>query len=76
MLEKMMDLWPFGCRHSNLSVPFSTEMARQVQAPLDTPSEELPAGCSHYVVCLKCGRRFGYDWSAMKIIKSRLKAIG
>lgn len=51
------------------------DMARQHQAHLDW-TEELPAGCSHYVVCLDCGRRFGYDWSAMKVIKNRLKTAG
>lgn len=44
-------------------------------------ADELPPGCSHYVVCLKCGRRFGYDWSLMRVIKSKaiktkLKAAG
>jgi hypothetical protein len=68
MLEKVLKLWPFGCRHSQLSVPFSVESARQHQAHVDTPDEELPANCSHYVVCLKCGRRLGYDWSEMRIV--------
>jgi hypothetical protein len=73
MLEKVFNL--FGCRHTRLSVPFSMETARQNQAHLDW-SEELPTGCSHYVVCLDCGRRFGYDWSEMKVIKTRMKAAG
>ena len=34
-------------------------------------TDELPPGCSHYVVCLKCGRRFGYDWGSMKVIKTK-----
>ena len=67
MLEKLMELWPFGCRHSQLSVPFSLEMARQHETYTDT-REELPSNCSHYVVCLKCGRRLGYDWSEMRIV--------
>jgi hypothetical protein len=75
MLDKVMNWWPFGCRHGNLSVPFSTEVARQSEAYVDT-EEQLPPGCSHYVVCLQCGRRFGYDWSSMKIVKSRLKTAG
>ena len=74
MLEKLLkSLWPFGCRHNNLSVPFSMEMARQHEMHLDTAEELLPTGCSHYVVCLSCGRRFGYDWSSMRIVKSKLK---
>jgi hypothetical protein len=51
------------------------DVARQRQAHLDW-SEELLPGCSHYVVCLDCGRRFGYDWSEMKMVKSKLKSAG
>ncbi len=75
MLEKVLSLLAFGCRHSHLSVPFSTDMAREQQVHLDW-SEELPAGSTHYVVCLDCGRRFAYDWTAMKVIKTKLKAAG
>jgi hypothetical protein len=80
MLEKAWGLWPFGCRHKNLSVPFSLERAKQQSMHVDV-ADELPPGCSHYVVCLKCGRRFGYDWSLMRVIKSKaiktkLKAAG
>jgi len=73
MLEMAWSLWPFGCRHKNLSVPFSMDKARQQH--VDVP-DDLPPGCSHYVVCLQCGRRFGYDWSSMKVIKTRLKTAG
>lgn len=73
MLEKVLNLLSFGCRHGHISVPFSMDMARQHQGHLDW-TEELPSSCSHYVVCLDCGRRFGYDWSAMKVIKTRLKS--
>ena len=75
MLEKMLNLFTFGCRHTHLSVPFSVETALRQQAHVDWV-EELPPGCSHYVVCLDCGRRFGYDWGSMKVIKSRLKSAG
>jgi hypothetical protein len=51
------------------------DVARNNQVHLDW-SEELPADSTHYVVCLDCGRRFAYDWSAMKVIKTRLKAAG
>ena len=27
------------------------------------------SGPGHYVVCLECGKKFGYDWSEMRIIK-------
>jgi hypothetical protein len=75
MLEKVLNLLAFGCRHSHLSVPFSMDVARQNQVHLDW-SEELPADSTHYVVCLECGKRFAYDWSAMKVIKTKLKAAG
>jgi hypothetical protein len=48
-------------------------VARQHQVHLDW-TEELPSDCTHYVVCLDCGRRYAYDWSTMKVIKTRLKA--
>ena len=51
------------------------DVARQHQAHVDC-DEELPSGCSHYVVCLNCGQRFGYDWSTMKVIRTKLKAAG
>lgn len=73
MLDRVLNL--FGCRHAHLSVPFSMETARQGQAHLDW-SEELPMDCSHYVVCLDCGRRFGYDWSTMKVVKTKMKQAG
>jgi len=78
MLENAWGLWPFGCRHKNLSVPFSMERAQQQQMPVDI-ADELPADCSHYVVCLKCGQRFGYDWGSMRVvkrIKTKLKTAG
>jgi hypothetical protein len=77
MLEKVIrSLWPFGCRHNRLSVPFSMEMVRHNEGHVDTEEDELPSGCSHYVVCLRCGRRFGYDWSSMRVVKSKLKTAG
>jgi hypothetical protein len=76
MLEKVLNLLAFGCRHNHMSVPFSMDVARQHQAHLDW-AEELPADCAHYVVCLDCGRRYGYDWNAMKVMKTtRLKPAG
>jgi len=71
LLEKAWGLLPFGCRHNNLSVPFSMASAARQQHMYVDVTDELPPGCSHYVVCLKCGRRFGYDWGSMKVIKTR-----
>jgi hypothetical protein len=46
----------FGCGHKNLSRPM-------------TPVH-VGAGSSTYVVCLDCGKRFAYDWKAMRIGRS------
>ena len=76
MLESVLKLFSLSCRHTHISVPFSMEAARQNQAHLDWP-EELPSNCSHYVVCLDCGHRYGYDWDEMKIIKTpKLRPAG
>ncbi|PSH04170.1 MAG: hypothetical protein CXZ00_08995 [Acidobacteria bacterium] len=64
----MLNLLSFACRHTRLSLPFPIDVAHQQQAHLDC-SEEMPSGCSHYVVCVDCGKRFGYDWHEMKVIK-------
>jgi hypothetical protein len=68
MLDKMLKLFSFGCRHSHLSVPFPIDVATHDQGHVDQPAQ-VPRGCSHYVVCLDCGRRYGYDWGAMKMVK-------
>jgi hypothetical protein len=75
MFEKVLNLLMVGCRHTHLSVPFSMDVARQHKVHLDW-TEELPPGSTHYVVCLDCGRRYAYDWNAMKVIKTRIKAAG
>jgi len=43
----------FGCGHRSLSRPM-------------TPVHAGPGSCT-YVVCLDCGKRFAYDWKAMRI---------
>jgi hypothetical protein len=75
LLDKLLNLLRLGCRHNRLTVPFSVEAARQSQTYRGS-GEELPTDCSHYVVCLDCGRRFGYDWSEMKVIKTPLHKAG
>lgn len=75
MLETILNLLRLGCRHRRLTTPFSTDAARQSGSFADHP-EDIPWDCSHYVVCLDCGRRFGYDWSQMKVIKRSLDKVG
>jgi len=53
----------FGCSHKRYSFPITARgMARRSEAASVTGT---------YVVCLDCGREFPYDWSEMKIVRSR-----
>jgi hypothetical protein len=45
-----------ACRHRHLSQPFSSEN-----------DDTRTIRSSHYVVCLECGRHFGYDWDQMRL---------
>ena len=50
----------FGCWHNNYSFPISTKSGqRRSQAAQATGT---------YVVCLDCGKEFGYDWKQMKVV--------
>jgi hypothetical protein len=61
MLAKIMDK-VFGCRHSRYSFPMTIRAgSRRATAAARTGT---------YVVCLDCGREFGYDWQGMKIVTS------
>jgi len=47
----------FGCSHRSTSFPL-------------TPSRKVAREFNRhgtYVVCLECGKEFGYDWNAMRI---------
>lgn len=67
MLKKVLQI--FACRHKHTSVPFPAMMAAPGSAALEKDVEQ-PVTCDHYVVCLECGRRFSYDWSQMRLVKS------
>jgi hypothetical protein len=75
MLRKMFNLIWFGCRHSRITKPFYIDRSPLSRAPADIAAD-IPRHCTHYVVCLDCGRRFGYDWSEMKVIKTPLHKAG
>jgi hypothetical protein len=47
--------WPFRCHHRHLSWP---RREKRINKPTDS-----------YVICLDCGREFGYDWNQMHIVK-------
>jgi hypothetical protein len=46
----------FGCSHRTTTFPL-------------TPTRKMAVGSRQgaYVVCLDCGKEFGYDWHAMRI---------
>ncbi len=52
----------FGCSHRKTTFPLTP---RCIGVGRSAKSSGHPHGA--YVVCLDCGREFGYDWSAMRI---------
>jgi hypothetical protein len=50
----------FGCPHKRRTFPISARPG-QVRS-------EAAEITGTYVVCLDCGREFGYDWREMKIV--------
>ena len=53
----------FGCWHRRLSFPLSVK-----------PGQRGPAAARQtgtYVVCLKCGREFPYDWERLRIVEAK-----
>ncbi len=67
MLEKILQLLSVACAHRKLSQPFTAELDNCYKA-----ADWMPVGASgpsHYVVCLDCGRKFGYDWRNMRVVR-------
>jgi len=62
MLSTLTD-WLFGCSHRHTSFPIT----RRTAVSIDGQTHRY--GSETYVVCLDCGKRFAYDWSAMRIAK-------
>jgi hypothetical protein len=67
MLAKMMDA-VFGCRHSRYSFPLTIRPGSRRASPV--------ARIGTYVVCLDCGREFGYDWQEMRVAELRPREAG
>lgn len=68
MFQKLFEMLSFGCHHRRISKPFAA--ARQTSSSggdWDKVGSQPSGG--HYVVCLECGKKFGYDWSQMKMIR-------
>jgi hypothetical protein len=50
----------FGCRHRNLTFPLTLKRGqRPSRAAFETGT---------YVVCIDCGKEFGYSWEEMTIV--------
>ena len=65
MLEKVFQLLSISCRHRKLTKPF----AAATQSAVGSDWEPVYSGPGHYVVCLESGKKLGYDWQAMRVIK-------
>jgi hypothetical protein len=67
MLEKVLQLLFIACAHRKLSKPFAAEFENSYNT-----ADWMPVGNggpSHYVVCLDCGKKFGYDWREMRVVR-------
>jgi hypothetical protein len=68
MFERVLQFFSIVCNHRKLSKPFAAaSSASSSSSDWDTTVEQ--SGAAHYVVCLDCGKKFGYDWSAMRVMK-------
>jgi len=67
MVEKILQLLFITCRHPRISQPFTAALATGTSG--SDAWETVGPVASHYVVCLECGKKFNYDWSAMRIVR-------
>ncbi len=67
MLEKILQMLTVSCSHKRISKPFSA--ALPVAAVSSGDWDSVSSASSHYIVCLDCGKKFQYDWSAMRIVR-------
>jgi hypothetical protein len=68
MFQRLFQFLSLGCHHRRISKPFAAARA-QSSSGGEWDSVHGQVGGSHYVVCLECGKKFGYDWSQMKMIR-------
>jgi len=59
VISKFMDA-VFGCWHTHYSFPMTVRGTRQGCMPSERTGT--------YVVCLDCGKEFGYDWKQMRVV--------
>ena len=67
MLDKILQLLSVACAHRKLSQRFTAEFDNGYKTAAWMPIGG--SGPSHYVVCLDCGRKFGYDWRNMRVLR-------
>ena len=70
MFQSMLNV-VFGCGHKRTTFPMTPA---RTSAGLPTPAASRFAT---YVVCLDCGKEFGYDWQEMRVgqpVATRLPA--
>ncbi len=67
MVEKILQLLSLSCRHNKTTQPFTASTGT---ASKSSDWEEVGSGTSHYVVCLDCGKKLGYDWTNMRLLRS------
>jgi len=68
MFRKLLQFFTFRCRHGHVTQPFTTAVSEDYSRTTDWQPVSNTSAMSHYVVCLDCGRKFGYDWSQMRVI--------
>ncbi len=68
MLKKLMGVFTLSCRHQHMTQPFATAVQQDYSRHTDWQPISTTQTMSHYVVCLDCGKKFGYDWSNMRVI--------
>ncbi|HEU5401547.1 MAG TPA: hypothetical protein VFU86_09335 [Terriglobales bacterium] len=69
MFEKVLQLLSIKCSHRRLSQPFTAASGNTMARAAGDWEPVAASGPGHYVVCLECGKKFGYDWSEMRVIK-------
>jgi len=69
MLQKIAQMLSSGCHHRRISKPFAAATSSHSAAGAQWETFDSQQAGSHYVVCLECGKKFGYDWSQMKMLR-------
>lgn len=68
MFERILSVFTMRCRHGHVTQPFASAPSTDYSRNADWQPMSKSAAMSHYVVCLDCGRKFGYDWAQMRVI--------